>query len=202
MIAHHGGPRTERRAGSRGVAFAALPPSFGARLFGRALPGYEEGGGSTDPSSPPRPCRHRPPGAATAPSDPLAQLDPDHGRSSTVLEAQELSLSFGTKRILSEVTMPFARGKITALIGPTGSGKSTLLRTFNRMNDRVEGFHHQGEVALERRQPVGAPSRPPRTAPSGRACCSNGPTPFPCPFATMWSLESRFIESPRASSST
>jgi phosphate transport system ATP-binding protein len=34
------------------------------------------------------------------------------------------------------------------VIGPTGSGKSTLLRTFNRMNDKVSGYGHSGDVLL------------------------------------------------------
>ena len=37
---------------------------------------------------------------------------------------------------------------MTALIGPTGSGKTTLLRTLNRMNDKVTGYRHAGDVLL------------------------------------------------------
>jgi phosphate transport system ATP-binding protein len=40
---------------------------------------------------------------------------------------------------------------VTALLGPTGSGKTTLLRTFNRMNDKVTGYRHQGDVLLDGR---------------------------------------------------
>ena len=40
---------------------------------------------------------------------------------------------------------------MTALIGPTGSGKTTLLRTFNRMNDKVSGYNHRGDVLLDGR---------------------------------------------------
>jgi phosphate transport system ATP-binding protein len=40
---------------------------------------------------------------------------------------------------------------VTALIGPTGSGKTTLLRTFNRMNDKVTGYRHSGDVLLDGR---------------------------------------------------
>jgi len=40
---------------------------------------------------------------------------------------------------------------VTALLGPTGSGKTTLLRTLNRMNDKVTGYRHAGDVLLDGR---------------------------------------------------
>ena len=89
--------------------------------------------------------------AHTAPSynDPvLARLDPDGDRPTNVMATQGLHLSFGATTVLSDVTMNAPRGTITALIGPTGSGKSTFLRTLNRMNDKVPGFTHEGDVTL------------------------------------------------------
>ncbi|MDA8355968.1 MAG: phosphate ABC transporter ATP-binding protein [Actinomycetota bacterium] len=65
------------------------------------------------------------------------------------MEARDLTLSFGARPILSGVTAPFARGTVTALIGPTGSGKTTFLRTLNRMNDKVRGFRREGSVYLD-----------------------------------------------------
>jgi phosphate transport system ATP-binding protein len=79
----------------------------------------------------------------------LAALDPDQGRPPFVMQSQGLTLRFGTKTILSDINMDFARGTITALIGPTGSGKSTFLRTLNRMNDKVVGFKFEGSVSLD-----------------------------------------------------
>ncbi|HWF82812.1 MAG TPA: phosphate ABC transporter ATP-binding protein [Streptosporangiaceae bacterium] len=67
------------------------------------------------------------------------------------LQAIDLSLGFGQRTILSGVATGIHRGAITALIGPTGSGKSTLLRTFNRMNDKVTGYRHSGDVLLDER---------------------------------------------------
>ena len=61
----------------------------------------------------------------------------------------DLTLSFGTRAVLSDIDTDFQRSRITALLGPTGSGKSTLLRTFNRMNDKVTGYRHDGDVMLE-----------------------------------------------------
>src|ERR1019366_1833680 len=82
--------------------------------------------------------------------DPILEAhDPDRSRPANVVESNGLSLSFGQKRILSNVQISFRRGTITALIGPTGCGKSTFLRTINRMNDKVVGFRFEGDVTLE-----------------------------------------------------
>ncbi|HEX7993261.1 MAG TPA: phosphate ABC transporter ATP-binding protein PstB, partial [Streptosporangiaceae bacterium] len=67
------------------------------------------------------------------------------------LHAVNLTLGFGQKSILSDINVEVRRGAITALIGPTGSGKTTLLRTFNRMNDKVTGYRHAGDVLLDGR---------------------------------------------------
>ena len=100
----------------------------------------------------PRPVR--PTVVSTTPSKPeidpiLEALDPDRSRPADVVNSQGLTLSFGNKRILSDIHIAFRRGTITALIGPTGCGKSTFLRTINRMNDKVSGFRHEGDVTLE-----------------------------------------------------
>jgi len=65
------------------------------------------------------------------------------------LTAVDLTLGFGKRAILSNVSVDVKRGAVTALIGPTGSGKTTLLRTFNRMNDKVAGYRHSGDVLLD-----------------------------------------------------
>jgi phosphate transport system ATP-binding protein len=70
---------------------------------------------------------------------------------STIISAVDLTLSFGQRAILSDVNTEVRRGMVTALIGPTGSGKSTLLRTLNRMNDKVTGYRHAGDVLLDGR---------------------------------------------------
>jgi phosphate transport system ATP-binding protein len=66
-----------------------------------------------------------------------------------VLSTHGLTLSFGHRAILSNISVDIRRGAVTALIGPTGSGKTTLLRTFNRMNDKVSSYRHAGDVMLD-----------------------------------------------------
>jgi phosphate transport system ATP-binding protein len=93
------------------------------------------------------------------PMDPVLEaLDPDRGRPDGIVCAKGLCLGFGTKRILSDIDIEFRRGTITALIGPTGSGKSTFLRTVNRMNDKVAGFYHEGDVTFDG-QSIWSPQR-------------------------------------------
>jgi phosphate transport system ATP-binding protein len=65
-----------------------------------------------------------------------------------VLTTTGVSLGFGKKTILSDVSLDFPHGAITALIGPTGCGKSTFLRTLNRLNDKVNGFWRKGSIEL------------------------------------------------------
>jgi phosphate transport system ATP-binding protein len=70
---------------------------------------------------------------------------------STTLRAVDLTLSFGPRAVLSNISLDVQQGVVTALLGPTGSGKTTLLRTFNRMNDKVTGYRHAGDVLLDGR---------------------------------------------------
>jgi phosphate transport system ATP-binding protein len=50
--------------------------------------------------------------------------------------------------VLSDVSLDFYRGCITALIGPSGCGKTSLLTTINRMTDLVPSARVSGEILL------------------------------------------------------
>jgi iron complex transport system ATP-binding protein len=45
-----------------------------------------------------------------------------------LLEANNISFSFGRERVLQAVSIALAAGELRAILGPNGSGKSTLLR--------------------------------------------------------------------------
>ncbi|MGA8461622.1 MAG: ATP-binding cassette domain-containing protein, partial [Streptosporangiaceae bacterium] len=82
---------------------------------------------------------------------PASMQAPPAASAETAIAPVDLTLGFGQRTVLSNITTNVQKGAITALIGPTGSGKSTLLRTFNRMNDKVTGYRHDGDVLLDGR---------------------------------------------------
>lgn len=49
------------------------------------------------------------------------------------LRTENLTVSYGTDKVLNDVSLSLPTGKITALIGPNGCGKSTLLNCFSRL---------------------------------------------------------------------
>jgi phosphate transport system ATP-binding protein len=67
-------------------------------------------------------------------------------RTAKAVETRNLSVYYGKFRAVADVTLPFWRNQITALIGPSGCGKTTLLRSINRMNDLVHIARTEGEV--------------------------------------------------------
>ena len=52
---------------------------------------------------------------------------------------QNISIAYGKRTILEDVTMEFEQGKITTIIGPNGCGKSSLLKTVPRTVAPVRG---------------------------------------------------------------
>jgi phosphate transport system ATP-binding protein len=67
---------------------------------------------------------------------------------SPMVEIDHLSLYYGTKLALKDVSMSIPKHRVTAYIGPSGCGKTTLLRCINRMNDLVDGVRIMGTVRI------------------------------------------------------
>ncbi|MBI3108619.1 MAG: ATP-binding cassette domain-containing protein, partial [Candidatus Rokubacteria bacterium] len=65
-----------------------------------------------------------------------------------MVEIDRLSLYYGTKLALKDVSMSIPKHRVTAYIGPSGCGKTTLLRCINRMNDLVDGVRIVGTVRV------------------------------------------------------
>src|SRR3989441_10650162 len=63
-------------------------------------------------------------------------------------QVKNLSIWYGEKRAIDNVTLGVASNAVTAIIGPSGCGKSTFLRALNRMHELVPKTRMEGTVLL------------------------------------------------------
>lgn len=56
-----------------------------------------------------------------------------------MIEVRNISKSYGTKKVVDDVSFIIEEGKITSFIGPNGAGKSTVLSIISRLMDADEG---------------------------------------------------------------
>ena len=88
-------------------------------------------------------------GAAPAPvvSTPPARMEPAL-KTPAALAVRNLSVSFGSRQVLKNVSLEIQARAVTAIIGPSGCGKSTFLRALNRMHELVPEARMTGEIRL------------------------------------------------------
>ena len=67
------------------------------------------------------------------------------------LTVENFCFFYGERQALFDIDLIIPEKKVTAFIGPSGCGKSTLLRSFNRMNDLIDGVNHRGDIKLKGR---------------------------------------------------
>jgi phosphate transport system ATP-binding protein len=65
------------------------------------------------------------------------------------MSGRDVSVFYGEKQALFNVSLDIRDRSVTALIGPSGCGKSTFLRCLNRMNDTIEGCRVTGLIELD-----------------------------------------------------
>jgi phosphate transport system ATP-binding protein len=65
------------------------------------------------------------------------------------MAVDELSVWYGQKRAVAEVSLPIRQGEVLALIGPSGCGKTTLLRSLNRLTEVTRGTSFSGRITLD-----------------------------------------------------
>ena len=66
-----------------------------------------------------------------------------------VMETRNLSVWFGSRKVLEDINIEFRERSSTALIGPSGCGKSTYIRTLNRLHELIPRAALAGEVLYE-----------------------------------------------------
>lgn len=89
-------------------------------------------------------------------SEPTSGADQanDHGAAdlaqrSVRVRASDVSVFYGAKQALFDVSVDIPDRAVTAFIGPSGCGKSTFLRCINRMNDTIESARVAGKIELD-----------------------------------------------------
>lgn len=78
-----------------------------------------------------------------------------HGQTpdEALLQVQDVTLSFGGIKALTDVTLSARSGEVTAIIGPNGAGKTSLLNS-------ISGFYRpqQGRILLKGQELIGEPA--------------------------------------------
>ena len=79
------------------------------------------------------------------PVQPVARSEP---APKSTFEAKDVSIWYGEKQAIQDVTLNIASNAVTAIIGPSGCGKSTFLRALNRMHELTPTARMGGTVLL------------------------------------------------------
>jgi phosphate transport system ATP-binding protein len=73
-----------------------------------------------------------------------------------VFEVKDVSLWYGDKQAIKNVTINLPAKAVTAIIGPSGCGKSTFIRCLNRMHELVPRTRMTGQVLFRGQDLYGA----------------------------------------------
>lgn len=65
------------------------------------------------------------------------------------MSGKNVSVFYGEKQALFDVSLDIPKNQVMALIGPSGCGKSTYLRCLNRMNDTIDICRVSGDILLD-----------------------------------------------------
>jgi phosphate transport system ATP-binding protein len=65
------------------------------------------------------------------------------------MRTEALSIAYGEKLAVNEVSLSVRQGEVLALIGPSGCGKTTLLRSLNRLVDLTPTAVRGGRILLD-----------------------------------------------------
>jgi phosphate transport system ATP-binding protein len=65
------------------------------------------------------------------------------------MRTEELSIAYGSKLAVNQVSLIVRQGEVLALIGPSGCGKTTLLRSLNRLVELTPAATRGGRILLD-----------------------------------------------------
>ena len=80
----------------------------------------------------------------------MVNATPGHSHTNDIkMQARGVSVFYGAKKAIDDVSIDIPSAFVTAFIGPSGCGKSTFLRALNRMNDTIPSAKVEGEILLD-----------------------------------------------------
>ena len=65
------------------------------------------------------------------------------------MEIDGVSVHYGAKEAVRDVSLPVRQGEVLSLIGPSGCGKTTLLRSLNRLTELTSAARLTGRILLD-----------------------------------------------------
>ena len=82
-------------------------------------------------------------------ASPVRRPEPSPGPKVERMRTESVSISYGDKVAVDDVTLPVRQGEVLALIGPSGCGKTTLLRSLNRLVEITPTAVRGGRITLD-----------------------------------------------------
>jgi phosphate transport system ATP-binding protein len=82
-------------------------------------------------------------------ASPVRRAEPSAAPKVERMRAEGVSIAYGEKLAVDQVTIPVRQGEVLALIGPSGCGKTTLLRSFNRLVEITPTAVRGGRITLD-----------------------------------------------------
>jgi phosphate transport system ATP-binding protein len=98
---------------------------------------------------PPATNGHAGPTGTAALGAPVRRPQPDPGPKVERMRTESVTISYGEKLAVDDVTLPVRQGEVLALIGPSGCGKTTLLRSLNRLVEITPTAVRGGRITLD-----------------------------------------------------
>ena len=65
------------------------------------------------------------------------------------MQVENVSIAYGDKLAVHDVSLPIRQGEVLALIGPSGCGKTTLIRSLNRLTELTRNTWFKGRITLD-----------------------------------------------------
>jgi phosphate transport system ATP-binding protein len=80
---------------------------------------------------------------------PVRRAEPSVAAKVERMRIEGVSIAYGEKLAVDQVTLPVRQGEVLALIGPSGCGKTTLLRSLNRLVEITPTAVRRGLISLD-----------------------------------------------------